>query len=563
MDKTPDDDDRKGMLSWAFAYQMLLHDLEQKFQSKERKSSEVLNELKREWGQISHVQRWCIQHLDNDDGAAMMCSKFAGVGGNLLDHFLSRLDLIRLREVGLAGARKTKLVEDQIGHLTYLSYAHFVNDNANKAIELLDEAIEIGRKQKDSKGYATALQHRGMFYARMGREKEAIEVLNDSLFTFEKLGDDQAKAKSVSTLAVCYSRLNDPQKSIDLYNQAIEIESNRSAVGTYLCNMASDLMKLQRFSEARDCLTKAEKTASELSNRTLLGLVYALLGQWHAAQKDAELRSKAWRYYEDALTNFRKKGERYHELKIMRVLESLYTQILNNQPEQLNYEQQSTAFRNLVRLLFAQGKHNDNLQICKRLLALAEANENLPDQLEAAISLGHTSLQLKQYEKAIQAHKKAIVVLQKIRRQDGQDVNLKAEGEIQLSLGQAYRHNDQPREAIQCYKRAEKIAETLHNSEMKYRALGNRGLLYADLGRHSDSIAFLTETFEYYEQINDHRLLGHAQFNLAYAYFRRGDLVEAKTRGLEALRYLVMINDSYTAEVKRQIESWEKKSIEP
>ncbi|MFZ2633542.1 MAG: tetratricopeptide repeat protein [Desulfosalsimonadaceae bacterium] len=176
--------------------------------------------------------------------------------------------------------------------------------------------------------------------------------------------------------------------------------------------------------------------------------------------------------------------------------------------------------------------------------------------------MGHTALQLKQYDQAIQAHAKAIAVLQEIRVQDGQDENLEAEGELRLSLGQAYRHSDQAHEAIQCYERAEKIAEALHNPEMKYRAVGNRGLIYADTGHYSESITLLTGTLEYYKRINDHRLLGHAQFNLAYAHYRKGDLVKAKAIGAEALRYLTMINDSYKEEVKRQIDTWEKKPIE-
>ncbi len=102
-------------------------------------------------------------------------------------------------------------------------------------------------------------------------------------------------------------------------------------------------MKLQRFSEARNYLEEAEKIADEFSDFTLRGLVYTHFGQWHAAQKDAELRSMAWRYYEDALTAFRKKGDRYHELQVMSALESMYTQLLNTQSEQLSYEQQSTA----------------------------------------------------------------------------------------------------------------------------------------------------------------------------------------------------------------------------
>ena len=557
MSETLDANDRKYMLTWAFAYQTLLYKWEQEFSSN---PGNGLKKLEKDWGQISHFQRWCAQHLETDNGAAMMCSKFAGVAGNLLNLFLSRLDLIQWREAGLSGARKAELIEDQIGHYIFLSYVHFSNNNRDTALAFLDEAINLADKHKNTKGYATALQHRGMFYAQMNRTAEAIVILEDSLSKFEGLGANQAKTKSLSALATCYSRQNDPQKAIDLYKQAIEIEDELCAIGTYRCNMSGDLIKLERFPEAWSCLEEAEKIANELSDLTLRGLVYTHFGQWHVAQKDVELRSKAWRYYDDALIAFRKKGERYHELQVMNVLESMYIQALNTQSEQLSYEQQSTALRKLIELLFAQGKYTDNLQICNRLLDLAKANQNLPDQLEASIWLGHTALLLKQYDKAIRAHLKGIAILTEIREQEKQEINLKAEGEIQLSLGQAYRHSGNPHEAIRCYERAEKIAEDRHNFDMKYRAVGNRGLIYADTGLYDDAIGLLIKVIEYYEHINNHRLLGHAQFNLAYAYYRMGNLVDAKSRGVEALRYLTIINDSHIDEVKNQIESWEEKN---
>ncbi|MCG8342717.1 MAG: tetratricopeptide repeat protein [Chlorobiales bacterium] len=86
--------------------------------------------------------------------------------------------------------------------------------------------------------------------------------------------------------------------------------------------------------------------------------------------------------------------------------------------------------------------------------------------------------------------------------------------------------------------------------------------MYADTGPYNDAIALLTEVIEYYKRINNHRLLGHAQFNLAYTFYRKGNLQEAKSQGAEALRYLTIINDSHLDEVKNQIESWKEKAIE-
>lgn len=156
------------MLRWAFRCQSLLHKMEQEFHASGG-DPKALRDLRATWSQISDKQRWCVEHSDTDVRAAIMCSKLAGVGGSLLDLHLSRFDLIRWREAGLAGARKANLVEDEIGHLTYLSYLYFVNNNPERALELIDEAIKLTTREGNLVGKAAALQTQGMFFARMGR----------------------------------------------------------------------------------------------------------------------------------------------------------------------------------------------------------------------------------------------------------------------------------------------------------------------------------------------------------------------------------------------------------
>lgn len=515
-----------------------------------------MNEFVSSLGQLLHYQRMCADHLINDERAAVLCSKFAGVAGHLLDRKLSRLDLIRWREEGLEGARRAKLLEDQVGHLTYLSFAHFSNNNSAKALELLDEARKLTQQLEDPRGSATVLQHQGMFYGQLGKVEDAITALTESLRVFEQLGAPQLNSKSLSALATCYSNKDDAEKAVELYEQAVELERDRSTIGTYLTNMSGDLMKLGRFPEALQCLRKAEVISRATSDDTLSGLVAMQFGQWHSMQRDLKLRDKTWAYYEKALNFFLRKGDRYYERKVSERLVLLYSQALNSYSENWNYDQVSYALRKLIPLYMNLDKFEEAMQACDSLFEEAELNENNSDQLEALVSLGHTLLQMKLYGRAIEKHIKAIEVMKKIRRMDGEESNLKAEAELQLSLGQAFRHSGQPEKAIQCYDRAEEISKQLRNKDIEYRAIGNQGLVCADQSRFARAIGLLTDAFTYYKEINDQRLAGHAKFNLAYVYHRSGEPEKAQEIGADALRTLTIINDSQIEEVKRQLKSW-------
>lgn len=573
MHKPPDPRERSEMLAWAAAFQMRIDNLERQFRSGSDDSLRALEALRRDWGQISKCLRWCLDHLETDSGAAIMCSKLAGVGGQLLDHHLSRLELIRLREVALRSARKMSLFEDRMAHLTYLAYAHFMNSNSAKALELLDEAIELGRREKNLPGYATALQHRGMFYSTMGREKEAIEALEEALSGFERLHDQHGSSGVIVALAHCHSRLKKPAKAIELYRRALSIEKSRSGTGTILCNMSGELTALEQFQEARACLLRSEKIAKDLSGEpssresqghslpdVLEGLVEAQFGLWHVAQSDPDLRIKAWAHFESALTIFQKRGDRYHEANVLGILESLYRQVVDGKTTPVTDAQKSQALRRLMQILLAKEEYGEFLDFGVRLVDLAESTQDLPDQLEATISLTYAAVQLHRYEEAIAVGLKAQTIMGKIRERDDPNVNLKAETDLLLTLGNAYRHHNQPADAIQCYERVERICREFEREwreETDYRAKGNRALVLADTGRCDEAIALLTEIAAFYEGRNDLRLFGHAQFNVAYAHFRRGDLEEAKVLGAEALRHLLMINDSHIEDVKRQIDSWD------
>lgn len=552
--------EREEYLEWAVIYQTKLHKLEMEYQRGERPVGEVQANLNADWGQIATCQKWCETQAHHDTAAATMCSKFAGVAGTLLEMKLTRQEQIRWREIGIMGAEKAGLHEDLIGHLTYLSYVYFQNNNVERAFELCDKALEVSSQQNNTMGEATSSYHKGMFLTHLNKESEAIEYLEKSSALFRTLKIPTGASNCLSTLATCYSHLDNTEKAIELYDEAVPImekQNNLTAVGTAYANKAVDLMKLKMFKEAEECLWEAKKIAEDSSDDSLSALVLVKLGQWHSMQEDGQIRSLAYKLFEDALLIFRKKGDKFQEHKVLSMLEKLYKEALSEKSVKLRYEQKSQALRCLMEIFRARLEFKEGFNLAEQLLRLAELKKNLPDQLEASIAMGHSSVLLKQFRDAVHWHNNALVILDKMRQSEGEKTNQKAECELYLSLGQAYRHLDEPNKAEECYRNAERIAQELVDYDALWRARGNVGLVLSDQEKHENAVKILTRVSNYYEQKQDYRLYGHAQFNLAHAFFKQGNPEEAKKHGIDAHRLLIMINDPFANEVQSQMNTWQ------
>ena len=135
--------------------------------------------------------------------------------------------------------------------------------------------------------------------------------------------------------------------------------------------------------------------------------------------------------------------------------------------------------------------------------------------------------------------------------------------ELLLSLGQAQRASGKPEEAVTTHRRAQAIAEKTADEEAEWRARGNLALAQVDCGLFDEAILGLNKVAAHYAKPResgikpDLRLLGHARFNVAYAYHRQGRQDLAHEHAQEALRLLSLINDRLGVEkAKEQIANW-------
>ena len=147
-------------------------------------------------------------------------------------------------------------------------------------------------------------------------------------------------------------------------------------------------------------------------------------------------------------------------------------------------------------------------------------------------------------------------MLDAIRKTDAK-VNQKAECEIKLSLGQAYRHLGQIQETASTYENVLEIASAaMLGPDVTRRALGNLALVKIDLGEYDQAEAELKRLAHDYERNGDYRLSAHAAFNVAYSKYRRGDFAEAIREGERSATLLKQIDDPSLAQIEEQLQEW-------
>ena len=91
--------------------------------------------------------------------------------------------------------------------------------------------------------------------------------------------------------------------------------------------------------------------------------------------------------------------------------------------------------------------------------------------------------------------------------------------------------------------------------ELEWNARGNLGLALVDAGDFENGLKSLKAVYKYYRKNRTHSLEGHALFNIAYAYYKMGDLVSAHREGARANELLALISDREAEDAREQIAS--------
>ena len=350
-------------------------------------------------------------------------------------------------------------------------YADF--KNYTKAIEILEEGLELAREIGDSWREELAANMLGYQFDRLGQFQQAINIYQEGLTVAQNLGDIYWKSFIFDRLVESYLSTGKTQEAIDIYKKALALlpEKSENNYLSELDRIASGLGKLYqnlgRYQEAIAIYQKHIEKVRNLGNRddmsyTLRGLseLYDFLGYD---------RGKIELYQQDLVIS-RERGDEYWEYRALTALGRAYRQF---------------------------DRYQQAIEIYQELLTKAREGEYWDDEIDIVNYLSQSYQSASQPQQAIETFREAIKLAE-----DRDDRWVQAN--IWENLGEFYEDSEQFQQATNAYTIALENWQTIGQSQgytifsgKKYEAtrkqldlLGKLGELYRNLGQFQKALDF-------------------------------------------------------------------------
>jgi CHAT domain-containing protein/lipopolysaccharide biosynthesis regulator YciM len=359
---------------------------------------------------------------DRDGEAASLCNlgtvyKSIGQYPKAIEFYEQYLEI--LQEIGNRQAEASCL--GGLGNV-YISLGQH-----HRAIDFIAQSLEISREIGDRQAEASCLGGLGLPYYSLGQYHRAIDFLEQSLEIEREIGNRQGEGDSLGNLGNVYDSLGQYDRAIEFHQQHLEISQeigNRQGEAMSLGNLGKAYNSLGQYHRAIYFLEQSLEISPEIGARRQaaislgnLGLAYNSLGKYHKAiefhQLSLEIKRKigdregeaitlsnlSLAYYslgkyhraidfiEQSLEIEREIGNRQGEsfalndigvilLKrnqlaeaaialrdSIKIMETMRSELVNNDHKASIFETQIAAYQNLQKVLVAQSKFDEALEI--------------------------------------------------------------------------------------------------------------------------------------------------------------------------------------------------------
>jgi CHAT domain-containing protein len=319
-------------------------------------------------------------------------------------------DLIAQHERALADARRSKSVKDEGTELNELGVLYRQTGQPQKALDCLNEELQLWRRVNSHNGEALALDAIGRVYADLGQDEKALDFYNQALPLWRDSHNRRGEGITLSNQCHTYDDKGELQRALDLCNQALPVwaETNSHAGGealnfTNIAHVYSDLGQKQRAIEFGNKAVEAWHTIGEFGGEALalnrLGKVYSELGQ----------QQKALDLFNRALPIWRARGDR------------------NGEAEDLIY---------IGRAYSAQSENQKALDAYTLALPIWRATGDRRGEAATLNYSGMAYAYLGQRDKALAAYIQALPIWREVGKRDGEAATLANIGFAYDAIGQ-------------------------------------------------------------------------------------------------------------------------------
>ena len=181
-----------------------------------------------------------------------------------------------------------------------------------RAIEVLEEAVDLGNRHDDDVTRALALRFLGDISINVAADLERAEALLDrSLEAAERLGDPHAIARTLLFAGWVPWTRNELEEAEMLWRRALEIaeaNADRWARVRSLVSLSIVIADLTRLDEATEMIERAREVAIDMGDRFSLAVATVQEGRLHEERKDFE---KSLPYFDTGIEIFTELGARW------------------------------------------------------------------------------------------------------------------------------------------------------------------------------------------------------------------------------------------------------------
>ena len=216
-----------------------------------------------------------------------------------------------------------------------------------EALQSWEQALTIYREIGNRKGEAASLGNLGAAYHSLGQYQKAIDFQQQSLEIEREIGNRQGEANSLGNLGLVYDSLGQYQKAINFHQKSLEISREigfRQGEANSLGNLGIAYKSLGQYQKAIDFHQQSLEMAREIGDRqgesiSLNNLGNVLLKTNQLAEAETALRAS------------------------IQIRETLRSELVNNDHKASIFETQVSAYRNLQKVLVAQTRFDQALEI--------------------------------------------------------------------------------------------------------------------------------------------------------------------------------------------------------
>ncbi|AFY57832.1 NACHT domain protein [Rivularia sp. PCC 7116] len=378
------------------------------------------------------------------------------------------------------------------------------DDNLKLALKIIDNQI-----QEDSFAKASALSEIAKIYIKLEKEDKAIALLEKALNAANQIQDSNKKASVLSSIAEAYAKLNSSEKAIPLLEKALKAanqiqDSNKKA--SVLTSIAEAYAKLNSSDKAISLLEKALKAVNQIqyshSKASVLTSIAETSAKLNSSEKAISLLEKALKaanqiqdssYKAWVLTSI---AEAYAKLNSSDKAISLLEKVLKaaNQIQDSSYK--ASVLTSIAETSAKLNSSDKAIALLEKALKAANQIQDSSYKAWVLTSIAEAYAKLNSSEKAISLLEKALKVANQI-----QDSNKKAS--VLTSIAEAYAKLNSSEKAIPLLEKVLKAANQIQDSNKKAWVLTSIAETSAKLNSSEKAISLLEKALKAANQIQD------------------------------------------------------------